>query len=106
LGGGNRMDGFAIALNAFTTYLHLFMLPFVAYYLLSPRYSPNKQSIALLYLCFVIQWLTSGISTGQEDRLLMTAIPLWSVAYLLVIRGIIAPHLIQESLAASGSTGP
>jgi hypothetical protein len=106
LGEDNRMDGFAIAMNSFTTYLHLFMLPFVAYYLLSPRYSPNKQTITLLYLCFVIQWLTSGISTGQEDRLLMTAIPLWIVVYLLVIRGIFTPQSIQESLAASGSTSP
>lgn len=87
LGEGNRMDGFAISINAFTAYLHLLMLPLVVYYLFSPRYTHNKQTIALLYLCFVIQWLTSGISTGQEDRLLMTAIPLWIVAYVLVLWG-------------------
>ncbi len=87
LGEGNRMDGFATAVNAFAAYLHLFMLPLVFYYLLSPRYAGNKSAIALLYLCFVIQWLTSGISTGQEDRLMMTAIPLWITAYLLVLSG-------------------
>lgn len=88
LGEGNRMDGFAIAMNAFAAFVHLVMLPIVLYYLLSPRYTANKQTILLLYACFVIQWLTSGISTGQEDRLMMTAIPLWIVTYLFVLRGI------------------
>jgi hypothetical protein len=90
------MDGFAITMNAFAAYLHLFMLPLVVYYLLSPKYTANKQTIALLYLCFVIQWLTSGISTGQEDRLLMTAIPLWIVAYLLVFRGLFPSPSAQQ----------
>ena len=88
LGEGNRMDGFAISVNAFAAYLHLVMLPLVIYYLFAPRYTVHKQTIALLYLCFAIQWLTSGISTGQEDRLMMTAIPLWVVTYLFVLRGI------------------
>lgn len=88
LGEGNRMDGFAITMNAVTGYLHLLMMPLVIYYLLASRYIENKQTIALLYLCFIIQWLTSGISTGQEDRLMMTAIPLWIVAYLLVIKAL------------------
>lgn len=88
LGEGNRMDGFAMSMNAFAAYLHLLMAPLVLYYLLSPRYKNQKQIIALLYLGCIIQWLTSGISTGQEDRLLMTAIPLWIVTYLLVFRGI------------------
>ncbi len=96
LGDGNRMDGFAISMNAFTTYLHLFMLPLVIYYLLSSKYADNKQTIALLYLCFAMQWLTSGISTGQEDRLLVTALPLWIVAYLLVIKGIHTPPVMSE----------
>jgi hypothetical protein len=96
LGEGNRMDGFAISMNAFAAYLHLFMLPLVVYYLLSPKYTANKQTIALLYLCFVIQWLTSGISTGQEDRLLMTAIPLWIVTYLLVFRGLLPSPSAQQ----------
>jgi hypothetical protein len=87
-GEDNRMDGFAITMNAFAVYLHLLMLPFVIYYFLSGPYAPNKTTIALLYSCFVVQWLTSGISTGQEDRLLVTALPLWITAYLLVIWGL------------------
>lgn len=87
LGEGNRMDGFAITMNSISSYLHLLMMPLLLYYLLSPRYTGNKHTVALLYICFIIQWLTSGISTGQEDRLMMTAIPLWIVAYLLVLKG-------------------
>jgi hypothetical protein len=94
LGEGNRMDGFAIAMNAVTSYLHLLMMPLVLYYLLGSRYTENKQTIALLYSCFIIQWLTSGISTGQEDRLMMTAIPLWIVTYLLVLKGLLSSLLL------------
>lgn len=93
LGEGNRMDGFAITINAFTSYLHLFMMPLVIYYLLSSRYTNHKQTVGLLYICFVIQWLTGGISTGQEDRLMMTAIPLWIVTYLLVLAGMFSSSL-------------
>jgi hypothetical protein len=97
LGDGNRMDGFAISMNAVTTYLHLLMLPLVLYYLLSRRYTDNKGTVALLYLCFVMQWLTSGISRGQEDRLLMTAIPLWLLTYLLVVRGMYTAHPPEQA---------
>lgn len=93
LGEGNRMDGFAITMNAVASYLHLLMMPLVVYFLLSPRFTATKQTAALLYICFIIQWLTSGISTGQEDRLLMTAIPLWIVTYLLVLNGIFPSSL-------------
>jgi hypothetical protein len=99
LGAGNRMKEFAINMNAFAAYVHLLMLPLTLYYLLSSKYkrsSPadgeNKETIALLYLCFVLQFLTSGISTGQEDRLLITSLPLWIVAYLSVFKGITAPQ--------------
>jgi hypothetical protein len=101
LGEGNRMDGFAISMNAFTTYLHLLMLPFVIYYLLSPQYTENKLTIAVLYLGFVIQWLTSGISTGQEDRLMMTSIPLWILTYLLVLRGMFTTRTLADQPPAS-----
>lgn len=101
LGEGNRMDGFAISMNAFSTYLHLLMLPLVLYYLLSPRYTENKITIALLYLCFIIQWLTSGISTGQEDRLMITAVPLWILTYLLTLRGLLNPDLRDNIPAPS-----
>jgi hypothetical protein len=36
----------------------------------------------------VLQFLTNGISTGQEDRLMITALPLWIVAYILVLKGL------------------
>ena len=88
LGEGNRMREFSIAMNTAAAYLHLLMLPLMLYYLLSRKYSENKETIALLYICFLFQILTSGISTGQDDRLLITALPLWIIAYLSVIKGL------------------
>lgn len=101
LGENNRMDGFAISMNAFTTYLHLLMLPLVIYYLLSPTFTENKLVITLLHTCFVIQWLTSGISTGQEDRLMVTTIPLWILTYLLVLRGMLITRAPADQPPAS-----
>jgi hypothetical protein len=86
LGEGNRLKPFSMTLNEVAAYLHLLILPLVLYYLFSARYRAHKEAIALLYLCFVLQFLTSGISTGQEDRLLITAVPLWIVAYLTLLR--------------------
>jgi len=100
LGAGNRMREFAITMNAVSAYLHLLMLPLVLYYLLSRKYN-NKETIALLYLCFVLQFLTSGISAGQDDRLLITALPLWIVAYILVLKGINATRIAPEALCHS-----
>jgi len=73
--------------NALAAYLHLLMLPLMLYYLVSPKYVDNKETVALLYICFVLQILIAGISTGQEDRLIITALPLWIVTYLLVYTG-------------------
>jgi hypothetical protein len=87
LGEGNRMQDFAFNMNAVSAYLHLLMLPFVLYYLLSTKYREHKETIALLYICFLLQLLTSGISAGQNDRLLITALPLWIIAYLSVLHG-------------------
>lgn len=94
LGDGNRMKDFAFNMNAVSAYLHLLMAPLVLYYLLSAKYrehtrsSPvDKEIIALLYLCFLLQFLTSGISAGQNDRLMITALPLWITAYLSVLSG-------------------
>ena len=84
-GENNRMIGFVETVNAFSLYLHLFMLPLMFYFLLSAKYSQNKELILLIYAVFVIQTLISGISTGQDDRLTVTGIPLWIVSYLLVI---------------------
>ncbi|HMD82564.1 MAG TPA: hypothetical protein VKE92_14710, partial [Anaerolineales bacterium] len=88
LGEGNRLAEFARTANAIAAYLHLIMLPIVVYYLVSTKYRDNKETIALLYLCFVFQILTAAISTGQEDRLIVTALPLWIVTYILVYRGL------------------
>ena len=88
LGEGNRLAEFARIANAIAAYLHLLMLPIMFYYLLSSKYWGNKETVALLYMCFVIQILTTGISTGQEDRLIITALPLWIVAYVLIFTGL------------------
>jgi hypothetical protein len=88
LGEGNRLAEFARIANAIAAYLHLLMLPIMFYYLLSSKYWGNKETVALLYMCFVIQILTTGISTGQEDRLIITALPLWIVTYILVYPGL------------------
>lgn len=87
LGEGNRMKEFSTTMNVVAAYIHLLMLPLVLYYFLSKKYHENKETIALLYACFFLQWLTSGISTGQDDRLMITALPLWIVAYLSVLTG-------------------
>ena len=88
LGEGNRLAQFARVANATAAYLHLLLMPVMVYYLLSSKYWNKKETIALLYLCFVFQILIAGISTGQEDRLIITALPLWIVAYALVFFGL------------------
>jgi hypothetical protein len=95
-GNGNVLREFSINLNTFAAYLHLLMLPLMLYYLLSVKYQLHKETIALLYICFVFQFLTSGISTGQEDRLMITALPLWIVAYLLVLRGMVLIQPVSD----------
>ncbi|HSD83768.1 MAG TPA: hypothetical protein VLG46_07920, partial [Anaerolineae bacterium] len=59
----------------------------VLYYLLSKKYQDHKETVALLYICFLLQFLTSGISAGQNDRLMITALPLWIIVYILVLKG-------------------
>jgi hypothetical protein len=97
LGEGNRMKEFSISMNAFAAYLHLLMLPLVLYYLLSPTYRQHKEIISLLYICFILQFVTSGISTGQEDRLMITSLPLWIVAYMAALHGLLTSPLPGES---------
>jgi hypothetical protein len=89
-GEDNRMIGFANSFNALSLYVHLLMLPLVCYYLLSPRYTRHKELLALVYLTFAIQTLVTGISTGQEDRLIITGVPLWIFAYLLVVHNFVS----------------
>jgi hypothetical protein len=99
LGPGNRLKEFSVAMNGAAAYLHLLMMPLVLYYLLSSKYKENKETVALLYVCFVLQWLTSGISTGQDDRLMITALPLWIVAYLSVLRGLSTTYMATDLTA-------
>ena len=101
LGNGNVLKEFSINLNRFAAYLHLLMLPLLLYYLLSAKYPLHKETIALLYLCFILQFLTSSISTGQEDRLMITALPLWIVAYILVLKGTAEIQLPPNSSVVS-----
>ncbi len=84
IGEGNRMAGFAQSFNALALYAHLLLLPLTLYFLLSPQYR-HKEQIALLYSIFLIQTLVTGISTGQEDRLTITGLPLWIFTYLTVL---------------------
>ena len=88
LGEGNRTREFAIIFNAVAAYLHVLMAPLVFYYFFSSRYKGNKEIVAILYVTMLVQFLTSGISTGQEDRLLITALPLWIITYILVLAGL------------------
>jgi hypothetical protein len=84
-GENNRMIGFVETVNAVSVYLHIFMLPIMLYFLLSGDYPKNKELVALVYAVFLIQTLVSGISTGQDDRLTVTGLPLWIISYLLVL---------------------
>jgi hypothetical protein len=87
LGEGNRTREFVITFNAVTAYLHALMAPLVFYYFFSSKYRGNKEIVAILYVTMLVQFLTSGISTGQEDRLLITTLPLWIITYALVLTG-------------------
>jgi hypothetical protein len=84
-GEGNRMAGFAQSFNALALYAHLIMLPLTLYFLLSPRYRGQKELLAIIYSIFLIQTLVTGISTGQEDRLIITGLPLWIFTYLTAL---------------------
>lgn len=84
-GEENRMIDFARSFNAISLYAHLIMLPLVGYYLFSPRHTRHKELLALIYLTFLLQTQVTGISTGQEDRLIISGVPLWIFTYLLVL---------------------
>lgn len=87
LGEGNRTREFVVTFNAIAAYLHILMAPLVLYYFFSSSYKSSKEIVAILYVTMLVQFLTSGISTGQEDRLLITALPLWIITYLVVLAG-------------------
>lgn len=96
-GEGNRMAGFAQSFNALALYTHLLMLPLTFYFLLSPRYRGRQEVIAIVYAIFLIQTLVTGISTGQEDRLIVTGLPLWIFTYLTTLPALFARQEVGET---------
>jgi hypothetical protein len=98
-GENNRMIGFVETVNAISIYAHLFMLPLMFYFLFSGKYQENKEIVFLIYAVFLIQTLVSGISTGQDDRLTVTGVPLSIISYLLVLYTVLsAPRPILAAL--------
>ncbi|MBT3189651.1 MAG: hypothetical protein HN736_02530 [Anaerolineae bacterium] len=76
----NSMNIAIMTLNKWHFYLHLLMLPLMGYLLLF-NYKGRWEAIWMIYLTFLIQTLASGVSADQGDRLIITAMPLWIVAY-------------------------
>ena len=76
----NPMNIAIMTLNKWYFYLHLLMLPLMGYMLLF-NYKGKWEAIWIIYLTFLIQILASGLSSDQGDRLIITAMPLWIVAY-------------------------
>lgn len=86
-GEGNRLAGFGQAMNAATLYAHFIMLPLVFYFLFSRRYRglAQREAVGAVYVIFLMQTLAAGISTGQEDRLTITGLPLWIFTYITAL---------------------
>ena len=80
----NSMNIAIMTLNKWHLYLHLLMLPLMGYLLLF-NYKGKWEAIWIIYLTFAIQILASGVSSDQGDRLIITALPLWIVAYSFAI---------------------
>jgi hypothetical protein len=83
-GESNRMVSFVLFLNGFTTLLHLIMLPAAFYAITTSQSIKKRNALMLVYGLFLIQTMTTGISTGQDDRLTVTGIPLWILSYALI----------------------
>ena len=86
-GEGNRLADFGQAMNAVALYAHFILLPLVVYFLFSHSYGnfAGREAIRAVYAIFLIQTLAAGISTGQEDRLIITGLPLWIFTYVTVL---------------------
>ena len=80
----NPMDIAIMTLNKWHLYLHLLMLPLMGYLLLF-NYKGKWKAIWIIYLTFIIQTLATGVSADQGDRLMITGLPLWIVAYVTAI---------------------
>ena len=79
----NAMNRAIMTLNQWHFYLHTLMLPLMGYVLLLGD-KRKWEVIWIIYLTFLIQTLASGVSSDQGDRLIITAMPLWIVAYVTV----------------------
>ena len=83
LGEGNLALNFTRNLNYAAVFLHIIFLPLFGYFFLSPRFSwQQKEPLLIIYAIFLIQTLVTGISAGQEDRLIITGLPVWITAYI------------------------
>lgn len=79
----NSMNIAIMTLNQWYFYLHLLMLPLMGYLLLF-NHKGKWEAIWIIYLTAFIQIMASGVSADQGDRLIITAMPLWIVAYAVV----------------------
>jgi hypothetical protein len=85
-GEGNLAQGFTRSLNYAAVFLHIIFLPLFGYFFLSSRFTwQQKEPLLIIYGIFVIQTLVTGISAGQEDRLIITGLPLWISAYIWLL---------------------
>ena len=86
LGEGNLAKNFTRNLNYGAVFLHIIFLPLFGYFFLSPRFDwEQKEPLLIVYGIFVIQTLVTGISAGQEDRLIITGLPLWIASYIWLL---------------------
>jgi hypothetical protein len=86
LGENNLAKNFTRDLNYAAVFLHILFLPLFGYFLLTQRFSwQQKEPLIVIYVMFLIQTLVTGISAGQEDRLIITGLPLWIVAYMGIL---------------------
>ncbi|NOZ00052.1 MAG: hypothetical protein GXP40_12765 [Chloroflexi bacterium] len=88
MGESNPMNEVIASLNAGYLYLHLLMLPLMLYFLLFYQ-GRHREALWIMYATFLIQIFSSGISSNQGDRLIITALPLWIVSYAYVINDVI-----------------
>lgn len=93
----NSMNIAILTLNKWHFYLHLLMLPLMGYLLLF-NHKGKWEAIWMIYLTFLIQILASGVSSDQGDRLIITALPLWIVAYATVISSQLSAFSSKERI--------
>ena len=87
LGEGNSITEFSKAASSIWLYVHVLMAPLMIYLILTYK----EEALSMLYFLFILQALLNGISSGQEDRLIIPLLPVWIVAYLLSLRKLAAP---------------